>query len=98
MVKKRDVGAQFIAPLLQIDGITFGYDRQPLLYDIHVQVDEGEMVGLLGPDGSGKTTPLRLIGGVWRQRHAKFLLQGRTLRLWGDRALPWRLVAVPRKF
>ena len=41
--------------LLNVDGITFGYEQQPLLFDVHIQVRKGEMVGLLGPNGSGKT-------------------------------------------
>src|SRR6266699_4772565 len=97
MVKKRDVGAQFIAPLLQIEGITFGYDRQPLLYDIHVQVDEGEMVGLLGPNGSGKTTLLRLISGVLRPQRGNILLEGRDLRVWGRRGIARRIAVVPQE-
>ena len=111
MVKKRNVGAQFIAstegkkasgsqfiaPLLQIDGITFGYDRQPLLYDIHVQVDEGEMVGLLGPNGSGKTTLLRLISGVLRPQRGNILLEGRDLRVWGRRGIARRIAVVPQE-
>jgi iron complex transport system ATP-binding protein len=111
MVKKRNVGAQFIAstegkkasgsqfiaPLLQIDGITFGYDRQPLLYDIHVQVDEGEMVGLLGPNGSGKTTLLRLISGVLRPQQGRILLEGRDLQAWGRRGIARRIAVVPQE-
>ena len=111
MVKKRNVGAQFIAstegkkaggsqsiaPLLQIDGITFGYDRQPLLYDVHVQVDEGEMVGLLGPNGSGKTTLLRLISGVLRPQRGNILLEGRDLRVWGRRGIARRIAVVPQE-
>src|SRR5258706_642335 len=111
MVKKRNVGAQFIAstegkkaggsqfivPLLQIDGITFGYDRQPLLYDIHVQVDEGEMVGLLGPNGSGKTTLLRLISGVLRPQQGNILLEGRDLQAWGRRGIARRIAVVPQE-
>ncbi|HAT45116.1 MAG TPA: ABC transporter ATP-binding protein, partial [Ktedonobacter sp.] len=53
-------------PFLAVDGVTFGYGREPLLYDVHLQVQQGEMIGLLGPNGSGKTTLLRLLSGVYR--------------------------------
>ena len=43
-------------PFLIVEDVTFGYGREPLLYNLHVQVQAGEMVGLLGPNGSGKTT------------------------------------------
>jgi iron complex transport system ATP-binding protein len=100
VVKKRDAGAQFIVPkepLLQIDSITFGYDRQPLLYDIHMQVREGEMIGLLGPNGSGKTTLLRLISGVLRPQQGRILLEGHDLQDWGRRGIARRIAVVPQE-
>src|SRR5713226_4516661 len=103
-----DVGTQLIAssdipkvdeqqspPLLEVQGIAFGYDRQPLLYDVHMQVRRGEMVGLLGPNGSGKTTLLRLISGVLRPQQGTILLDGRALRVWGRRGIARRVAVVP---
>ena len=106
-MKKSDAGtnlsaAHFKFPptqssLLQIEGITFGYDRQPLLYDVHMQVHEGEMVGLLGPNGSGKTTLLRLISGVLRPQQGMILLEGRDLQDWGRRSIARRIAFVPQE-
>jgi cobalamin transport system ATP-binding protein len=83
--------------LLDVDGVTFGYERQPLLYDVHVQVREGEMVGLLGPNGSGKTTLLRLVSGVLRPQQGRILLDGRELRDWGRRSVAQRIAVVPQE-
>ncbi len=81
-----NVGAQFIAPvspiLLEINGVTFGYERVPLLYDVQLQVHKGEMVGLLGPNGSGKTTLLRLVSGVLLPQQGTIVLDGRNLQDW----------------
>ena len=101
-MKKRDVAAHFKSPptespLLQIDGITFGYDRQPLLYDIHIQVQKGEMIGLLGPNGSGKTTLLRLISGVLRPQRGMIRLDGHDLQDWGRRGIARRVAVVPQE-
>ena len=101
-MKKRNVGAHFKfppteSPLLQIDGITFGYDRQPLLYNIHIQVQEGEMIGLLGPNGSGKTTLLRLISGVLRPQRGRIRLDGHDLQDWGRRGIARRVAVVPQE-
>src|SRR6185312_8887280 len=101
MVKKRNAEAQSIAPtessLLQIDGITFGYDRQPLLYDVHIQVQAGERVGLLGPNGSGKTTLLRLVSGILRPQQGKIFLKGRDLHQWSRRRIAQRIAVVPQE-
>ena len=99
------VEAQFIVPnsttdktiLLDVDGVTFGYDRQLLLYDLHVQVHAGEMVGLLGPNGSGKTTLLRLMSGFLRPQHGIIFLEGRDLQHWGRRNVAQRIAVVPQE-
>ncbi len=96
-----NVGTQFIAsdttPLLDMQGITFGYNRQPLLYDVHFQARAGEMVGLLGPNGSGKTTLLRLISGVLRPQQGVVMLDGRDARAWGRREVARRVAVVPQE-
>src|SRR6202163_4264476 len=84
-------------PLLDMQGITFGYNRQPLLYDVHFQVRAGEMVGLLGPNGSGKTTLLRLISGVLRPQQGVVMLDGRDTRAWGRREVARRVAVVPQE-
>src|SRR3989440_2046192 len=83
--------------LLNVEGVTFGYGRQPLLYNVHLQVRAGEMVGLLGPNGSGKTTLLRLISGVLRPRQGKIFLEGRDLQQWGRRGVAQRIAVVPQE-
>lgn len=84
------------APLLSVDGVTFGYERQPLMYDVSVQVRSGEMVGLLGPNGSGKTTLLRLISGVLQPQAGRICLHDRDLHRWGRRAVAQRIAVVPQ--
>src|SRR5229473_4589624 len=99
------VGTQFNAHnpamdktiLLNVDEVTFGYDRQPLLYDLHLQVHAGEMVGLLGPNGSGKTTLLRLMSGFLRPQHGIIFLEGRDLQHWGRRNVAQRIAVVPQE-
>ncbi|HEY6539939.1 MAG TPA: ABC transporter ATP-binding protein [Ktedonobacteraceae bacterium] len=83
--------------LLDMQGITFGYHRQPLLYDVHLQVRSGEMVGLLGPNGSGKTTLLRLISGFLRPQQGVVMLDGRDARTWGRREMARRVAVVPQE-
>ena len=93
-----NVRAQSNAPiLLGVKGVTFGYEREPLLYDVHMQVREGEMVGLLGPNGSGKTTLLRLVSGVIRPWQGTIVLEGRDLPDWGRRGIARNIAVVPQE-
>lgn len=88
----------FVGPiLLEMNGVTFGYERLPLFYDVHLQVRTGEMVGLLGPNGSGKTTLLRLISGVLLPQQGTIVLAGRQLQDWGRRGVARNIAVVPQE-
>jgi iron complex transport system ATP-binding protein len=84
-------------PFLAVDGVTFGYGREPLLYDVHLQVQQGEMIGLLGPNGSGKTTLLRLLSGVYRPQQGKILLEGHDLQQWNRQDIARHVAVVPQE-
>jgi branched-chain amino acid transport system ATP-binding protein len=50
--------------LLEVRGLRAGYDGIPVTFGIDLDVDEGEIVALLGSNGAGKTTTLRAISGM----------------------------------
>ena len=45
--------------IVELEGVTCGYDGQVVLSEVDLAILEGDFVGLLGPSGSGKTTLLR---------------------------------------
>lgn len=51
-------------PLLEVEGLTSGYHRQAVLRGLSFNVNEGAAVGIIGPNGHGKTTLLRTISGL----------------------------------
>ncbi|HYG60777.1 MAG TPA: ABC transporter ATP-binding protein [Symbiobacteriaceae bacterium] len=50
--------------MIELKGISKRFGQHPVLRDFSMHVNQGEIVGLLGPNGSGKTTTIRLINGV----------------------------------
>jgi len=50
--------------LLDITGLSTGYEGVPVVRDLDLHVDEGEVVALLGPNGAGKTTTLLTVSGM----------------------------------
>jgi ABC-type Mn2+/Zn2+ transport system ATPase subunit len=59
-----DSAANRAASLIEFAGVTLGYGRKVILRDISFSILEGDFFGLVGPNGSGKTTILRAILGI----------------------------------
>jgi phospholipid/cholesterol/gamma-HCH transport system ATP-binding protein len=76
---------------IEIDHVTFGYDaRRPILSDISLQFPRGKVTSILGGSGCGKTTLLRLIGGVHAADQGRVVFDGETVNT-RDRAQLYRL-------
>jgi branched-chain amino acid transport system ATP-binding protein len=52
-----------MTPLIEARGMSAGYGGQPVVHDLDLAVDPGEVVCLLGPNGAGKTTTLLAMSG-----------------------------------
>ena len=50
-------------PLVHLHGVSIGYDV-PLIEDVDVEIQAGDVIAVLGPSGIAKTTLLRTIGGL----------------------------------
>jgi phospholipid/cholesterol/gamma-HCH transport system ATP-binding protein len=78
-------------PFIEIDHVTFGYDeRRTILNDLSLTFQRGKVTSVLGGSGCGKTTLLRLIGGVHRPDRGRVVFDGEVVDT-HDRAALYRL-------
>lgn len=63
-------------PVLEVRGIQAGYGQVQVLFDASLEVRPGEMVALLGPNGVGKSTLLKVVAGLLRPSAGAVLLGG----------------------
>ena len=63
--------------MLTVSGLTFSYNRKPLLEALSFQAAPGECVVLAGPNGSGKSTALSLLAGVLKPDAGSIRTEGR---------------------
>jgi len=82
--------------LLQIEQAHTGYGRLEVLHGVSLTVDEGEIVTVLGPNGTGKTTMMRLLSGVLPLWSGSIVFNGSPLgRLAPDRRAALGLCQLP---
>ncbi|MFL9925376.1 ABC transporter ATP-binding protein [Herbaspirillum lusitanum] len=68
-----------MSKLLEVAGLTGGYGSSQVLFGIDMQVNEGEVVTLLGRNGMGKTTTLRTILGLNRPTGGEVRFRGQPI-------------------
>lgn len=67
--------------MLELDTVDAGYGNVRILRDVDLQVDAGEVVGLVGRNGVGKTTTLRVVMGLARRMSGHIRVGGRPLNV-----------------
>lgn len=65
--------------MLEIQNLKAGYANVPVLKDISLNVDKGEIVTLIGANGAGKTTLLRAITGILPLEEGKILFENEDI-------------------
>lgn len=50
--------------VISASGISNSYGQTKALYDVNFEVERGEVFGLIGPDGAGKTTLFRILASL----------------------------------
>src|ERR1700742_2870841 len=68
-----------VPPLLEVTDIAYAYAGAQAVRRVSLTVDRGEIVALLGANGAGKTTSVKMIAGVLRPRRGSVRFAGAQL-------------------
>ena len=83
--------------MLRAESVSFGYEEGFTLTDGTVVIPAGSLTGLLGPNGCGKTTLLKLLCGTLRPRTGRVMLGDRVLSSMTRRELARHVAVVPQE-
>ena len=77
--------------LISLEHVTKTYDDKPVVNDLSLQVDQGELFVLVGTSGSGKTTTLKMINRLVDPTAGVIKFAGKPLMAYKVRDLRWDL-------
>lgn len=84
--------------MLDLRHVSCRYDDRLVLKDINVLVEDGGLVGVIGPNGSGKTTLIRAVTRAIELAEGEVLLKGRPLAALGFKELAQQVAVVGRLY
>ncbi|MGB3211827.1 MAG: ABC transporter ATP-binding protein [Desulforhopalus sp.] len=61
---------------LELQNLTINYNTKPVIRNLSLDIDDGEIVSLLGPSGAGKTTILKAIAGLLHPTSGRIIING----------------------
>jgi iron complex transport system ATP-binding protein len=79
---------------LKLEDLSVGYGGKPLLSDINIEIDKGEIMALIGPNGAGKSTILKSISRQLKLLGGKVFLMEENVQDLSWRALSKKMAVV----
>lgn len=79
-----------------LEGVGFAVSGRWLVRDVSLAVRPGEVIGLVGANGAGKSTVLRLVAGYWRPTAGTVLIEGRPVSAYHPRERARIIATVPQ--
>ncbi|GGB96763.1 ferric citrate ABC transporter ATP-binding protein FecE [Marinobacterium zhoushanense] len=82
--------------MLETRSLSAGYGRTPVVKNLNLQLPEGRITALIGPNGCGKSTLLKTLARVLKPLSGEVLMRGAALHRLDDRAIARQLSMLPQ--
>jgi ABC-type cobalamin/Fe3+-siderophores transport system ATPase subunit len=82
--------------MLKVESVSTSYGTRMVLKNISFMLDRGQILGVIGPNGTGKSTLIRALGGTIPLRSGRVLLDGQDLSHMKDRERALHMAFVPQ--
>lgn len=90
------------APYIQLEDVNFSYDKNLVLEGVSFAVRKGDYVGIIGPNGGGKTTLLKIILGLLEPESGAVRIMGHDIHSLKERGMigyvPQRITQAEHRF
>jgi iron complex transport system ATP-binding protein len=86
-----------LPPIIRMESVFFRYPGREIFRDLTLYLEEGEILGLIGPNSSGKTTLLKLMDGLLQPQRGKVFLEKEGLRQLPRPQVAKQIAVVPQE-
>ena len=87
-----------LKPIIKLEKVSFSFKNRPILDSISFILNQGEILGLLGPNGVGKSTIFNLITGLLKPNFGSIIIDNKNVLNYpiAERATAFKLGYVPQ--
>ena len=87
-----------LKPIIKLDKVSFSFKNRPILDSITFNLNQGEILGLLGPNGVGKSTIFNLITGLLKPNFGSIIINNKDVINFpiAERAATFKIGYVPQ--
>jgi iron complex transport system ATP-binding protein len=82
--------------MLKVEALDAGYENNVVIKNVNFDADIGDFIGIIGPNGCGKTTLLRAIAGLINISNGQVKIRGKDIRRINRRDIAKRVAFVPQ--
>ena len=87
-----------MSKIIEIENLSFAYSAEKILQSLNLEVESKTFIGIVGPNGVGKTTLLNLVCGLLKPESGNIKVNGKNIESYSARELAQKIAIVRQEF